>query len=97
MHELKQLRKDTEYTEVWTESFEHQLERTLSREVKLAQAQNVKSVRDEGCQTASQTVVNSTSDLRKRPREPTVSLQDTAAKKPKVNMHKASTKEVEWV
>ena len=31
--ELKQLRKDTEYTEGWAESFEHQLGRVFGREV----------------------------------------------------------------
>ena len=55
LHELKQLRKDTEFTEGWAELFEHQLGRALRREVKLARAQSVKSVRNEGCQTDPQT------------------------------------------
>ena len=52
LHELKQLREDTENTEGWAESFGNQLERVLGREVKLAWAQSVKSVRDKGCQRA---------------------------------------------
>ena len=40
--------------------------RALGREVKLARAQSVKSVRDEGYQTAPQIVVSSTPELRKR-------------------------------
>ena len=84
LHELKKLRKDTEYAEGWAESFEHQLRRAFGREVKLMQAQSVKSVRDEDCQTAPQTAVSNTPVLRKRPREPTLSPQDTSAKKPEV-------------
>ena len=71
-HELKQLREDAEHTEGWAESFENQLGRALGREVKLARAQSVKRVQEEGCQTAPETVVSSTPDLRKRLREKTV-------------------------
>ena len=46
LHELKQLRKDTEHTEGWAKSFGNQLGKTLGREVKLARAESVKSVRD---------------------------------------------------
>ena len=84
LYELKQLRKDTEHMEGWAESFGNQLGKALGREVKLARAQSVKSVRDEGCQTAPQIVVSSTPELRKRPRELTGSPQDTAAKKPEM-------------
>ena len=73
LHELKQLWQDTEHTEGWAESFGIQLERALGREVKLAQAQSVKSVSNEGCHKAPQIIVSSTPDLRKRPRELTVS------------------------
>ena len=65
--------------------------------MKLAWTKSVKSVKDEGYQTALQTVVSSTPDLRKRPREPTVSPKDTAAKKSEVRRRKVSTKEEEWV
>ena len=41
LHELKQLRKDTEHTEGWAESFGNQLGKVLGREVKLAWAQSV--------------------------------------------------------
>ena len=51
LHELKKLRKDTEYTEGWAESFEHPLGRAFGREVNLARARSVKNVRGEGCQT----------------------------------------------
>ena len=44
-----------------------------------------------------QTVVSSTADWRKRPREPTADPQDSVAKKLKVERTKASTKEEEWV
>ena len=97
LHELKQLRKDTEHTEGWAESFGSQLEKALGREVKLAPAQSVKSVRDEGCETALQTVVSSTPELRKQPKELTVSPQDTAAKKPEMKRPKASPREEEWI
>ena len=50
LHELKQLRKNTEHTEGWAESFGNQLGKALGREVELARVQSVKSVRDEGCQ-----------------------------------------------
>ena len=65
--------------------------------MKLTWAQSVNNVRDESCQTALQNVVNSTPDLWKRPREPTVSPEDTAAKKSVVKRPKASTKEEECV
>ena len=90
LHELKQLCKDTEHTEDWDESFGNHLGKAHGREVKLARAQSVKSVRDEGCQTAPQIVVSSTPKLRKRPRELTVSPQDTAAKNPEMKRPKAS-------
>ena len=93
LHELKQLRNDTERTECRAESFGNQLGRALGREVKLARVQSVKSVWDEGCQTAPQIVVSSTPDLQKRPRELNVSSQDTAAKKPKMKSPKASPRE----
>ena len=66
LHELKQLREDTEHMEGWAESFGNQLERASGREVKLAQAQSLQSGRDEGCQADQQIVVSSTPDLRKR-------------------------------
>ena len=72
---MEQLREDTEHTEGWAKSFENQLGMALGREVKLAWAQSVMNVRHEGCQTAQQTVVSSTPDLRKRLREQTVNLQ----------------------
>ena len=59
----------------------------------MARAQSVKTVRDKGCETALQTIVISTTDLRKRPRKPTVSPHDTAAKKLEVMMPKAYPKE----
>ena len=65
--------------------------------MKLTRAQSVESVRDEGCQTASQAVVSSTPNLRKRLRGTTVSPQDTVAKKPEVKRPKASTKEKKWL
>ena len=89
LHKLKQLRKDTEHTEGWAESFGNQLGKALGREVKLARAQSIKSVRDEGCQTAPQIVVSSTPELRKWPRELTVNPQYTAAKKPEMKRPKA--------
>ena len=52
LHKLKILRKDTEYKESWAISFGNQLGRALGTEMKLARAENVKSVRDEGCPTA---------------------------------------------
>ena len=69
LHLLKQLREDTKHTEDWAESFENQLGRAHSREVKLAWVQSVESVRDEGWQRAPQIVVSSILDLRKGPRE----------------------------
>ena len=39
LHELKQLRKDTEHTKGWAESFGNQLGKALGREMKLAQVQ----------------------------------------------------------
>ena len=65
--------------------------------MKLARAQSVKSVRNEDCQIAPHIVVSSTPELRKRPRELTVSPQDTAAKKPEVKRPKASPREEEWI
>ena len=94
-HELKQLREDTERSEGWAKSFGNQLGRALGGEVKLARAQSVKSVRDEGCQTAPQIVVSSTPDLRKWPRELTMRPQDTPAKKPEMKRPKAFQKEEE--
>ena len=46
---------------------------------------------------APRIVMSSTPDMRKRPRELTVSLQDTAAKKPEMERPKASPKKEEWV
>ena len=65
--------------------------------MKLVRARSVKSVSDEGCQTAPQPVASSTPALRKRPREPTVSLQETAAKKPEQKSFRASLKEEKWM
>ena len=93
LHELKQLRKDTEHTVGWAKSVENQLGKALGREVKLMRTQSVKSVRDEGCQTASQIVVSSTPELRKRLRELTVGPQNTAAKKPEMKKPKVSLRE----
>ena len=73
------------------------LGKALDREVKLARAQSVKSVRDEGYRTAPRFVVSSTPDLRKLPKELTVSPQDTAAKKPEMKRPKASPREEEWM
>ena len=97
LRELEQLRKDTEHTEGWAESFGNQLGKALVREMKLAWAQSFQSVRDDGCQTAPQIVVSSTPELRKRPRELTVSQQDTAAKKTEMKRPKASPREEEWM
>ena len=97
LHELKHLRKDNEHTEGWAESFGNQLGKAFGREVKLARAQSVKNVRDEGYQTALKIVVSSTPELRKRPRQLTVSPQDTAAKKPEMKRPKASPREEEWM
>ena len=97
LHELKQLRKDTEDTEGWAESFGNQLGKAVGREVKLARAQSIKSVRAEGCQTAPQIVVSSTPEMRKQPRELTVSPQDTAAKKPEIKRPRASPREEKWM
>ena len=94
---MKQLCQDTEHTQGCAESFRNQLRRAPGREVKLVWAQSVKSVKDECCQTAPQLVMNSTSDLRRRSRELTASLQDTASKKSEMKRHKASPKEEEWV
>ena len=52
--------------EGWAKLFKHQLESALGTEVKVVGVQNVKSVRDEGCQSAPQIVLSSTSDLRER-------------------------------
>ena len=41
--------------------------------------------------------MSSTPDLRKQPKELTLSPQETAAKKPKVRRTKASTKKEGWV
>ena len=95
LHELKQLCKDTEHTKGWAESFGNQLGKVFGRKVKTARAQSVKSGRDEGCQTAPKIVVNSTPELRKRPRELFVSPQGTAAKKPETKRPKASPREEE--
>ena len=97
LHELKQLRKDTEHTEGCVKSFGNQLGKALGREVKLARAQSVKSVRDKGSQSALQIVVSSIPEFRKRPRELTVSPQDTAAKKPEMKRPEASPREEEWM
>ena len=88
LRELKQLRKNTEHTEGWDESFGSQLGRALCKGLKLARAQSVDSVSEEGCHTAPQIVVSSSPDLRKRPRELTVSPQDNAAKKSEMKRRK---------
>ena len=80
-----QLREDTEYMEGWAGSFDYQLEKAVGKNVKRARAQSGKKVRDEAFQTAPQLVVSSTPELRKRLREPTLSPQNTANKKPEVN------------
>ena len=79
-HELQQLRQDAEYTGGLAGTFEYQLEKAVDRKVKLARAQSVTSVRN-------------IPDLRKTPKELTMSLQDTAAKKPVVKRPKVSHKE----
>ena len=55
--------------------------------------EGIAEVRDEDCQTAPQTVVSNSQDLRKRPWEPSVSPQDIAAKKPVTKRPKASKSE----
>ena len=79
------------------EALEYQLEMAVGRKLKLVRVESVKSVRDEGCQTAPQPVMSSTPDLRERPKEPTVSPEDIVAKKPEVKRLEASTKEEEHV
>ena len=69
----------------------------VGRMLKLVRAESDKNVRGESYQTAPQPVVSSTPDLRKGPREPIVSRQDTAAKKSEVKRPKASTKKEEWL
>ena len=81
--------------EGWAESFGNHLGRALGSEMKLARDQRVKSVRDEGCQTAPQIVASSTPDLRKRPSEVAVSSQGTAAKKSEMKRPKASPRKEE--
>ena len=46
LHELRQHREDTEYTECWARSSYYQLGRAADRKVKLARVQGVKSVRN---------------------------------------------------
>ena len=57
LHELQELRQDTEYMEGWTRSFEYQLGRAVERNVKLARTQSV--MRYEDCQTVPERVVSS--------------------------------------
>ena len=55
LHELKHFREDTEHTKGWAELFGNQLRRALGRKEKLARAQRVKRVWDEGCQRVPET------------------------------------------
>ena len=49
LHELQQLRQDTEYMEGSAGSFEYQLGESVGRKMKIARAPSAKSIRDEGC------------------------------------------------
>ena len=64
----------------------------LSTTYKAGNQKSRGDVKDEGCQTALQLEARSISDLRKQPKEPTVSPDETVARKPEDKRKTGKTK-----
>ena len=95
--ELGALRYDIEDTVCYLDSFEYLMRGLMVQKMKEVRPPKQKGVVDEGSQTLSQPAARSTPDTRKRIREPTVSSEESAVKKPVEKRPKASKTEEEWV
>ena len=95
--ELSDLRIKMQASDTYLGHFVYHLEDRLRNKIKNLKVAWSGKVTDEGCQRTPQPTVRSTPDLRKRPREPTVSPEETAAEKPENKRLWASIKEEEWV
>ena len=94
---LKALRYDMEDTVCYPDSFEYLLRGRMVQKMKEARPVKNKEIVDEGSQTLPQPAARSTPDTRKRLREPTVSPEASAEKKPAEKRPKASKEKEEWV
>ena len=97
LKELKALRYDMEDTVCYVDSFEYLLRGRMVQKMKEVRPLKKKEVVDVGSQTLPQPAARSTPDMRKWLREPTVSPEASASKKPAEKRLKASNKEEEWV
>ena len=97
LKELGALRNDMENTVCYIDFFEYPMRGLMVQKIKEVRPPKSKEVADEGSQTLLQPTARSTLDTRKRVREPTVSLEASAAKKPAEKRPKVSNKEEEWV
>ena len=96
LKELKGLRYDMEDTVCYLDSFEYLLRGRMIQKMKeVIRPPKNKEVVDEGSQTLPQPAAKSMPDTRKRLREPTVSPEASAAKKPVEKRPKAPNKEEE--
>ena len=97
LKELKALRKNMEDSDCYLDFFEYLLRGRMVQKIKKLWPHKNKEVVNEGSQTHPQPTPRSTPDTRKRLREPTVSPEASAAKKPEEKRSKASNKEEKWV
>ena len=94
---LRALRYDIDDTVCYLDSFEYLMRGLMIQKIKEVRPPKQKRVVDEGSQTLPHPAANSTSDTRKRIREPTASTEESAVKKPLEKRPKASKQEEEWV
>ena len=95
--EFGSLRYDIEDTVCYLDSFEYLMKGLMVQKIKEVRPPKRKGVVDKGSKTRPHPAARSTPDTRKRIREPTVSPEESAAKKPVEKRPKASDKEQEWV
>ena len=91
--ELGALQYDIEDTVWYLVSFEYLMRDLMVQKMKEVRPPKRKKVVDEGSQTLPHPAARSTPDIRKRIREPTVSPEESAVKKPVEKRPKASKKE----